>query len=304
MAQKIVLIGGGTGLVGSRLADLLAAAGHGPRILTRHPERRDSPYPLFGWDPDRDYVDSDALADATHVVNLAGAGIADARWTDARKRLIISSRADTTALLARAIARDGRDVRAFVSASAIGYYGDRGDAWVSEASTPGGGFLAESTRAWEAAIERAAATTGRRTAYLRTGIALSPDGGALEKMLLTARLGLSGYFGDGRQWYSWIHLDDLCRAYLAALDDERYVGPVNAVAPVPVRNRELARVLAKAVGNPALAVPVPAFALKLALGEMSHAVLDSTRVSARKLTDDLSFDYAFPTAGAALGDLL
>lgn len=301
----IVLIGGGTGLVGARLADLLADAGHTPRILTRSPGERASRHALFGWDTETNFVDPDALDGATHVVNLAGAGIADARWSDARKAAIIESRTQTTDLLAGAIERRRpAGLQAFVSASAIGYYGDSGEGWVGEDAEPGAGFLSESTVAWEAAVERAGRRTGLRTALLRTGIALSPDGGALEKMLLPARFGLSGYFGDGRQWYSWIHLDDLCRAYIAALEDADYVGPVNAVAPVPVRNRELARVLAKAVDNPALAVPVPAFALRLALGEMSHTVLDSTRVSSQRLVDDLGFDFEYPTVGRALTAML
>ena len=300
-----VLIGGGTGLVGSRLAHLLHDAGHVPRILTRDPGRAGSSrFAHYRWDVGRDYVDPEALAGATHVVNLAGAGIADARWTDARKEAIVRSRVATTALLARAIRAAGGGVEAFVSASAIGYYGDRGEAWVDEGADPGAGFLSASTVAWERALREGAEVAGVRAAWLRTGIALSPAGGALAEMLAPARLGLSGYFGHGRQWYSWIHLDDLCGVYLAALADARYEGPVNAVAPVPVRSRELARALARAVANPALAVPVPALALRLALGEMSRTVLDSTRVSSRRLVDGLGFDFAYPTAAGALAQLL
>ena len=303
-AAAVVVIGGGTGLVGSRLADMLAARGDEVRLLSRSPERvRD--HAAFAWDTDRDYLDPAALAGATHVVNLAGAGIADARWTDARKRLIVESRTGTTALLGRALAAQAdRTVRAYVSASAIGYYGDRGDAWVREDSEPGTGFLSESTVAWEDSVRALAEATGLRTCLLRTGIALSPEGGALEKMLVPARLGVSGYFGDGAQYYSWIHLDDLCRAYLAALDDEAYVGPVNAVAPTPVTCKTLARVLAEALPNPAVALPVPAFGLRLALGEMSHTVLDSTRVSSTRLVDALGFDFEWPSIEGALRDLV
>ena len=300
-----VLIGGGTGLVGSRLAHLLHDAGHVPRILTREPDRAGSSrFAHYGWDLARDYVDPEALAGATHVVNLAGAGIADARWTGARKQVIVGSRVASTALLARAIRGAGGGVEAFVSASAIGYYGDRGESWVDERSGPGAGFLSASTVAWERALREGADVAGVRAAWLRTGIALSPAEGALAKMLAPARLGLSGYFGHGRQWYSWIHLDDLCGVYLAALADARYEGPVNAVAPVPVRGRELARALARVVPNPALAVPVPALALRLALGEMSRTVLDSTRVSSLRLVDELGFDFAYPTVAGALAHLL
>ena len=301
--QYTVVIGGGTGLVGSRLAELLVADGHEARILSRSPERVTG-HPAFAWDTDRGYVDPAALAGATHVVNLAGAGIADARWTDDRKALIISSRTLTTDLLSAAIREHGSEVRAYVSASAIGYYGDAGEDWCREDDPPGDGFLSESTVAWEEAVRQLAGATGLRTCMLRTGIALSPGGGALAKMLPPARLGVSGYFGSGRQWFSWIHLDDLCRAYVAALADEAYEGPVNAVAPTPVRGKTFARVLAEAVPNPAVALPVPAVGLRLALGEMAHTVLDSARVSSTRLVDRLGFDFAYADARAALDDLL
>ena len=298
-----VVIGGGTGLIGARLADMLAARGDEVRILSRSPERV-ADHAAFAWDAAAMTIDAAALRDATHVVNLAGAGIADARWTEARKRLIVDSRTQTTALLSRAIRAHGESVRAYVSASAIGYYGDSGEAWQKEDADPGGGFLSESTEAWEEAVRTLAGETGLRTCCLRTGIALSPAGGALAEMLKPARLGISGYFGSGRQWYSWIHLGDLCRIYLAAIDDEAYEGPVNAVAPLPVRNKTLARVLAKALPNPAIAAPVPAFGLRLAFGEMSHTILDSCRVSSERLVDRLGFDFEWPEIEGALRDLV
>ena len=302
--SKTVLIGGGSGLVGQRLTRLLAERGDEVRILTRSPERAGGPHEEFGWDAARGTIEAAALAGVTHVVNLAGAGIAEARWTPRRKALIIESRTGTTQLLADAVADTGAGVEAFVSAGAIGYYGDRGDQLVDEDSAPGTGFLSESTILWERAVGEFAGQTGVRTCVLRTGIVLSPDGGALEKMLTPARLGVSGYFGAGSQYYSWIHIDDIARAYLAALDDERFSGPVNAVAPEPVTCKTLAQVLAKALPNPCIAAPVPAFGLKLALGEMSHTVLDSTRVSAAKLDIDLGFDFRFREIEPALRDLV
>lgn len=300
---KTILIGGGTGLVGSRLAALLRERGDTVRILSRSPQKV-AGYEAFAWDMHAQTIDAEAFAGTTHVVNLAGAGIADGRWTDARKKLIIDSRAQSTALLATGILAHGKKVEASISASAIGYYGNRGDDWMKEAEAPGEGFLSESTIAWEEAIKGAAESTGVRSCWLRTGIALSPDGGALEKMLEPARFGVSGYFGNGEQWYSWIHLDDLARIYMAAIDDTKYTGAVNATAPIPVRNKHLAKVLAKAVSNPALALPVPAFGLKLVFGEMSHTILDSCRVSSQKLVDDLGFDFEYPEVEGALEELL
>ena len=302
--SKTVLIGGGTGLIGWRLASLLHDRGDRPRILTREVKPGKFRFPRYVWDARAQTIDPDAMAGVTHVVNLAGAGIADARWTPRRKALIIESRTRTTALLAEAIACAASPIEAFVSAGAIGYYGDRGEELVDEDSGPGEGFLSESTILWERAVGELAGRTGVRTALLRTGIVLSPDGGALEKMLVPARLGISGYFGAGRQYYSWIHIDDIALAYLAALDDERFVGPINAVAPEPETCKTLAQVLAEALPNPCIAAPVPAFGLKLALGEMSHTVLDSTRVSAAKLELDLGFEFGHPTLRGALEDLV
>jgi len=300
---KTILIGGGTGLVGSRLAELLKERGDTVRILTRRPEQVVQ-YEAFAWDMRAQTIDAAALKGTTHVVNLAGAGIADGRWTAERKKLIISSREQSTSLLAQGIKEHGSKVEAFISASAIGYYGNRGDGWMKEEEVPGEGFLSESTVAWEKAIKAAAKTTGVRNCYLRTGIAFSTEGGALEKMLEPARFGVSGYFGSGEQWYSWIHIDDLARIYMAAIDEEKYVGAVNATAPVPVRNKELAKVLAKAINNPAIALPVPAFGLKLVFGEMSHTILDSCRVSSQKLEEELGFTFEFPDVEGALDDLL
>lgn len=300
---KTILIGGGTGLVGSRLAEMLTARGDTVHILTRNPAQV-SDYKAFAWDTREQTIDSEAFDGVTHVVNLAGAGIADGRWTDERKKLIIDSRAQSTALLATGIMEHGKKVEAFISASAIGYYGNRGESWMKEDADPGSGFLSESTLAWEKAIEAAAEATGIRNCYLRTGVALSPKGGALEKMLEPAQFGVSGYFGNGKQWYSWIHIDDLARIYMAAIDEDKYVGAVNATSPIPVRNKHMAKVLAKAIDNPAIALPVPAFGLKLVFGEMSHTILDSCRVSSQKLVDELGFDFEFPDVEGALEDLV
>jgi len=282
---------------------MLSERGDTVRILTRRPAQV-ADHEAYAWDMREQTIDAAAFAGTTHVVNLAGAGIADGRWTDERKKLIIESRVQTTGLLAKGIAEYGKKVEAFISASAIGYYGNRGDGWMKEEDGAGEGFLSESTIAWEKAIEAAAEATGVRNCYLRTGIALSTKGGALEKMLEPAKFGVSGYFGSGEQWYSWVHIDDLARVYMAAIDNEKYEGPINATAPIPVRNKHLAKALAKAVDNPAVALPVPAFGLKAVFGEMSHTILDSCKVSSQKLVDELGFDFEYPDVEGALAELL
>jgi len=300
---KTILIGGGTGLVGTRLAEMLSERGDTVRILSRRPERV-AEFEAFAWDLREQTIDAAAFEGTTHVVNLAGAGIADGRWTDERKKLIIDSRAQSTALLAQGINAHGDKIEACVSASAIGYYGNRGDEWMKEEADPGNGFLSKGTMAWEKSLVAAAESTGVRSCGLRTGVVLSPDGGALEKMLEPARFGVSGYFGNGEQWYSWVHIDDIARIYIAAIDDKNYTGAVNATAPIPVRNKQMAKVLAKALSNPAIALPVPAFGLKLIFGEMSHTILDSCRVSSQKLVDELGFNFEFPDVEGALEELL
>jgi uncharacterized protein (TIGR01777 family) len=296
-----VLIGGGSGLIGQHLSELLVREGYEVSHLSRS-KRGANRFPTYEWDARAQTIDDEAIRQADYVINLAGAGIADARWTDRRKKLIIDSRTETTRLLKNSFERLNHFPRAYLSASAIGYYGDRGAQVLHEDDPPGTGFLSESCILWENAISEVAALIPR-TVVFRTGIALSTRGGALEKMLLPLKGFLSTYFGDGSQYYSWIHIDDICRAYLHALRNEDIRGTFNGVAPQPVTNKELARALPAAAGKPALVVPAPAFAMKLVLGEMAHTVLDSVRCSATKL-EESGFEFAYPELGPALQDLL
>ena len=236
------------------------------------------------------------------MVNLAGAGIADKPWTNARKRLIIDSRVDSTQLLLSAFKRLRHFPKAYLSSAAIGYYGDRGNEWLDESAAPGHGFLPESCIAWEEAIGEVA-QAGVRTVAVRVGIVLSTRGGAMEKMLLPFQLRLGAYSGDGSQWYSWIHIDDLCRMFIKAMEDEDMQGAYNGVAPHPVTNKELAVAMKNALGKPALTLPAPALALRLAMGEMADVVLSSARVRSEKI-EATGFEYAFPTLSEALPDLL
>ena len=296
-----ILIAGGSGLIGSRLSHLLREQGHDVLHLSRRP-RPNAPYPTYRWDTGEGYIDDEAVQRADYAVNLAGAGIADKPWTKARKQLIIDSRTEGARLLLSAFRRLQHFPKAYISSAAIGYYGDRGNEWLNETSKPGQGFLPESCVAWEAAAGEVA-DAGIRTVAIRIGIVLSTQGGAMEKMLLPFQFRLGAYFGDGSQWYSWIHIGDLCRMFIKAVEDDSMQGVYNGVAPNPATNKELTEAIKGALGKPALAVPAPAFALRLAMGEMADVVLSSARVSSKKI-EAAGFEFSFPTLGEALPDLL
>ncbi len=270
-----VLVSGASGLIGSALTPFLTTQGHEVVRLVR---RRARGADEARWDPEAGVVDLAGAGEIDAVVHLAGAGIADARWTEARRRVLRESRVRATRLLAEALAARPRPPRVVVGGSAIGFYGDAGEAWLDEASASGEGFLAELTRDWEAAWAPLAATD-TRLVYLRTGVVLSPAGGALAKLLTPFSLGLGGPVGTGRQWWSWVSIDDMTGVIGHALSEETLRGPVNAVAPGPVVNAEFARVLGRVLRRPAV-LPAPAWALRLALGRglADEALLASQRV--------------------------
>lgn len=296
-----VLIGGGTGLIGSRLSEVLSQEGYTVLHLSRH-KRPGSTYKTFQWDVAKGEIEEEAIQSADYVINLAGAGIADKPWTKARKQLIIESRVRSTALLHQSFERLEHRPKAYISSSAIGYYGNRGEELLKEASVPGDGFLSESTKAWEDSV-RPIAESGIRTCLVRTGIVLSTQGGALEKMLIPLKLGMATYFGSGRQWYSWIHIDDICGIYKWLLESATADGVYNGVAPQPARNKQLTEELKDAYSGASVLLPAPAFALKLGMGEMSHVVLDSAKVSADKIVQ-AGYTFEYPQLNDALRDLL
>ena len=303
----LVLITGGTGLVGSRLTAFLRERGDTVRILSRT-RRLDAPVPAFGWDIEAKTIDADALEGVDAVIHLAGTGIADKAWTAARKRDILESRTHSTQLLCTALeARKaaGKPLpRVFVSASAIGLYGDTGSSEIDETAPAGKGFMPDVCAAWEREIFALAAATHIRTVALRIGIVLSTRGGALEQMLPSYRFGIGSYFGDGRGYMSWIHIDDLCRMFLAAIDNSTWESVYNAVAPHPLTGREMGRAVGIGAGKPkAVLLPAPAFALHLALGEMAAVVLNSNRVVAKRATE-AGFTWLFEDAGAAVADVV
>ncbi|TXF89073.1 TIGR01777 family protein [Neolewinella aurantiaca] len=298
--MSTILIGGGTGFIGKHLSRTLAADGHEVRILSRS-ARPDAAFKTFVWDVKEQTIDDAAFAGVDYVINLAGAGIVGKRWSEARKQVIINSRTGSTLLLATTMARLGVKPKLYLSASAIGYYGDRGNELLTEPSKPGNGFLSKSCVAWEGSVADID-NLNIPTCIIRTGIVLHPDEGALEKMLIPLNFWVSSYFGDGSQFYSWIHIDDMVNTYRHAIS-KNLTGIYNGVAPNPVTNKELARALGPAMNKSALVVPAPAFAMKLAMGEMSHTVLDSARCSAGKLLAT-GFAYEYPELDGALRNLL
>lgn len=275
-----VLVSGSGGLIGSALVSALHSAGHQVTALVRR-----TPAPgEVAWDPAAGVLELSGLDGIDAVVNLNGAGIGDRRWTEARRRVLVASRVDSTDLLARTMAAMTRPPSVFVCASAVGIYGDRGEDLLTEDSPVGEGFLADLCRQWERAAQPARAA-GIRTVSMRSGVVLSAAGGALGRQLPLFRLGLGGPLSSGRQWMSWISMEDHVRATVFALEDERVVGAVNAVAPNPVRNRQQAIALGRALKRPAL-LPVPAPALRLVLGRqlVDEVLLASQRVVPQRLT--------------------
>lgn len=294
-----VLIAGGSGLIGQRLSQLLVHQGHEPLHLSRSKNPK-AAFKTFTWNPQDGQLDKKAIEEADYVINLAGAGIADSRWTKERKKLIIKSRVDSNKVLLDHFQKEQKWPKAYLSGAAIGIYGDRGEEWLSETASPGQGFLAKSCIAWEKAINEIAAT-GIRTLIFRIGIVLSKDGGALTKMLLPLKFGLSTYFGNGKQWYSWIHIDDVCKMFIAGIEKEQMHGTYNAVAPNPVTNKTFAKTLAKVTPHFSLVLPAPEPALRLAMGEMADVVLSGSRVSSEKI-QQTGFEFAYPALEGALVD--
>jgi uncharacterized protein len=263
-----VLITGGSGLVGQELRSLLSAGGHEVTILTRSPKSREG---FRTWNPGADEYESAWFAGFDAVVHLAGENIAGKRWTKSYKQKLLSSRRDVTRKLATALSRMDNPPRTLISASAIGWYGDRGDELLTESSPRGTGFLADLCQDWEQAANPAR-EAGIRVVHPRIGVVLSPKGGALKKMLPIFKFGLGGVLGHGRQWMSWIGLDDVAGAIVQLLTDEALKGPVNCVAPNPVTNREFTRTLGRVLSRPTI-FPVPGFMARIAFGEMGEELL-------------------------------
>ncbi len=300
-----VFVTGGTGLVGSRLAEQLRARSDVPVVLTRNRAGAAGKLPagceIVEGDPTVPGAWQDAVGTCEAVVNLAGENIFARRWSDAFKAKIHASRIDATQNTVAAIARAAVRPAVLVSASAIGYYGFHGDEELSEADGPGDDFLAQSCVEWEAAA-RAADPLGVRVAVVRIGIVLSTRGGALAQMLTPFKLGVGGPVGSGRQWMAWVHIDDLVGILLMAADDARVRGVVNATAPEPLPNKAFSRALGRALGRPSF-FPTPVFMLRLMMGDVADVISHGQRVLPRR-TIELGYRFRFPTIAAALADAL
>ncbi|MFQ6144012.1 TIGR01777 family protein [Streptomyces seoulensis] len=288
MERTRIAVAGASGLIGSALVRSLTADGHEVVRLVRRPARGADE---VRWDPEEQYVDSAGLAGCDAVVNLAGAGVGDRRWTDAYKKTIRDSRVLGTAALAEAVAALDVPPRVFVGGSAIGFYGDTGDRAVDEDAPPGDGFLPRVCVEWEEAAAPAE-EAGIRTVFARTGLVVARGGGAWGRMFPLFKAGLGGRMGDGRQYWSFIALHDEVAALRHLIDTESLSGPVNLTSPQPLTNREITAAMGRVLHRPAL-LPVPAAALRAALGEMAGDVLGSARVLPARLLES-GFSFAFP----------
>lgn len=300
------LITGGTGLVGKALSLHLVSKGHQVIVLTRTlpKESKQGSVQFALWDVKNQTIDLQALQKADYIIHLAGAGVVDKKWTDAYKKEIVSSRTESSALIVDSLSKNSNKVKAIVSASAIGWYGEDQKAGLAftEDDPADAGFLGETCELWEQSIERAT-SLGIRVCMLRTGIVLSNDGGALAEFKKPVKLGVAGILGNGKQIVSWIHITDLCRMYEHAITDEKLRGPYNAVAPTPVSNEHLTLQLAKLVkGNFFIPMHVPVFVLKLMMGARSTEVLKSTTVSCTKM-QQTGFTFLYPGIESALQNL-
>jgi uncharacterized protein (TIGR01777 family) len=290
-----VLVTGASGLIGTALQRSLRERGHELLLASRSEPKDDS---WIQWSAESGFADARELEEIDAVVHLAGESVSGLRWTDEKKKAIRDSRVLGTRSIVDAIAELETRPRVLVAASAIGFYGDRGDEVLTETSRSGKTFLAEVSREWEAEARRAE-DSGVRTVLLRTGIVLSKDGGALGTMLMPFKLGLGGVVGDGKQWMSWISLDDHVDVIVFALENESVRGAVNSVSPNPVTNEEFTKVMGEVLYRPTF-IPVPEFAVHMMFGEMGEALLlDSTRVIPKRLTD-LGYKFKFPDLKKAI----
>ncbi|MBD1393070.1 TIGR01777 family oxidoreductase [Mucilaginibacter glaciei] len=298
--KKNILITGGTGLIGKQLTLALLAKGYRVCHLSRT-EGKDPQVKTFLWDVDKGQIDEACLDGVDTIVHLAGAGIADKRWTDERKKLLVDSRTKTIGLIYSLMKKKPNQVKSVVSASATGYYSDRGDELLTEDSMPQHDFLGTCCIEWEKAVDEGQAF-GLRILKYRTGVVLTKDGGALPQLALPAKFGVGSPIGTGKQWIPWIHHRDVVDMYLDGIESETMASVYNMVAPHPVTNTHMSHAVAKQLNRPFWAPNVPEFVIKLLLGEMGAVVLGSTRVSSQKI-QDAGYSFAYSDIASALKEI-
>jgi uncharacterized protein (TIGR01777 family) len=305
-AMEIVIITGGTGLIGTALSDFLVSRGYEVIIFTRNPKSHRSSSPgisYAAWNIDSQSVNEEAFKKAKYVVHLAGAGVADKAWTEKRKREIVDSRIRSSELLIKALGGIQNEIVSVVSASAIGWYNQNMSHQAVETDPADVGFLGKTCSAWENSIEPVR-DLGKRLIILRTGIVLSNRGGAFPEFAKPVKFGIAAILGTGKQVISWIHIEDVCRLYMEAMIDPSWSGIYNAVAPNPVNNRNFILTLAKKMkGSFYIPIPVPNFILRLMLGDRSEEILKSSNISANKLKQQ-GFQFIYPTIDAAFRELI
>jgi uncharacterized protein len=295
-----VLITGASGLIGTRLTQLLMEKGYIVSHLGR--SSGNSSIPSFRWDIKKQIADAEAFKKIDTIIHLAGAGVAERRWTEQRKKEIIDSRTMSTQLVFNTLKKIDNSVKNFICASGTGYYGTEQTDYVNETSPAGSDFLAKVTKRWEEEADKFS-SLGIRVVKMRIGIVLSDKGGALAELAKPIRYFVGAPLGSGKQYLSWIHIDDLCELFIKAISDQSMNGAYNAVAPQPVTNREITKAIAKELNRPLILPAVPGFALRMILGEMAEMVLTGSKVSGEKI-QKTGYKFKYPSLDNALRNLL
>ncbi|NMC39150.1 MAG: TIGR01777 family protein [Bacteroidales bacterium] len=300
--MKTILITGGTGVIGRHLSRRLAEIGYRVCILSRS-ETKVHGFEHYFWDPFRNKIDPEGVAEADCIIHLAGANIGEKRWTKERKQELYDSRIKTGELILENVRTSGKRLSVFISASATGYYGMTTSGKIfSETDEAAPDFTGELCRHWESVADRFS-ETGARTVKIRSGVVLTPRGGALGRITALARVGLASALGTGKQYFPWIHVEDLCGIYIKAVEDTSLNGAFNAVSPEHITNSDLMKAVAKSLDKPFIAPNVPPFAMKLVFGEMAGMLLEGSRVSPEKIIR-AGYNFRFPCIEDALKDLL
>lgn len=300
--MKNILITGGSGLIGSYLSGMLKDRGYRVVLLGRNRNLK-SEFPVFSWDPATGSIDREAIADADVIIHLAGSSIGKGRWTDRKKREIRDSRVNAGMLIYETLQKNRNNLEAYISASATGYYGTvTSDQIFSENDPPADDYLGEICKQWEQVADNFT-NSGIRTVKIRTGIVLSDQGSALQKMAIPVKLGIGAAIGNGKQYMPWIHIKDLCRIYLQAIEDPGMTGAYNAVAPDYKTNKEFTRLVGMVVNRPVWLPGIPGFVMRLIFGEKSRILLHGSRISSDRIKNT-GFQFLYPDLEGALNNLV